>query len=484
MDPNELLVNLYDKKSIIAIENLAIKDFNISNAYLEQKVVSCCVEQLSKTFPLAQKIAVFCGIGNNAQDGLKIADKLQSMGFVVQIIKAIDWTKELQLDADVIVDALFGIGINRHITGVWEHIIYQINNSNIPVFSIDIPSGLDPDTGKVLGVAVKAKVTITFVGLKKGLFTGKGREHSGEIRFNNLGLPIDAYKHAVCNVVRLNSNNFNNILPRRVAFAHKGNFGKLLIIGGKDGMQGAAYLAGIAALRSGSGIVYVLSNSSNQSSFHNSCPEIQWHNFSEIKQLKELIAKSTVILLGPGLGHDKYSKILFDEVMQSDLPLVLDADGLNMLAEKFNNNFKIRKNWILTPHSGEAAKLLNIDVAAVDADRFAAVEELSHKFKATVVLKGSGTLIKSYQDNREYNPVYLCDLGNPGMATAGMGDVLAGLIAALLAQKLTLKDAARFAVFTHALAGDLVAKNGSLGILASDLIFFIRKIINDFHKIS
>lgn len=478
MNINELLVNLYDKKSIIAIEQLAITNFNMSSVYLATKAVTACVEQLLKKFPNAKKITVFCGVGNNANDGLQIAGKLQSIGLSVQTIKAIDWTKDLQLDADVIVDALFGIGINRNITGAWEQIINQINTSNIPVLSVDIPSGLDPDTGKVLGVAVKANITMTFIGLKKGLFTGKGREYSGEIKFNNLGLPIEAYNNSGCNVVRLTSNNFNNILPKRVAFAHKGDFGKLLVVGGKDGMQGAAFLAGMAALRSGTGIVYILSNSSNQSSFHNFCPEIQWHNFSEIKQLKELLAKSTVLLLGPGLGNDKYSKSLFDEVMQSDLPLVLDADGLNILSEKFNNNFKIRKNWILTPHSQEAAKLLKTDVATIEADRFAAVEELSHKFKATVVLKGSGTLIKAYRDDREYNPIYVCDLGNPGMATAGMGDVLAGVIAALIAQKLTLKDASTLGVFIHALAGDLVAKNGQIGILASDLFGFIRKIIN------
>lgn len=476
---NDLLINLYDKKSIVAIEQLALTNFNISSIYLAEKAVAACIDQLLKNFPTAKKIAVFCGMGNNANDGLKIAAKLQSMGLLVQIIKALDWTKDLQLDADVIVDALFGIGINRNITGVWEQIINQINNSRIPVLSVDIPSGLDPDTGQVLGVAVKARITITFIGLKKGLFTGKGREYSGEIKFNNLGLPLEAYDNVICNAVRLTDNDFNNILPKRLAFAHKGNFGKLLILGGKDGMQGAAWLSGMAALRAGSGIVYVLSNSHEQATFNNLCPEIQWHNFSEIKQLKELLSKSTVVLLGPGLGNDKYSKIFFDEVMQTDLPLILDADGLNILSEKFNNNFKIRKNWVLTPHVAEAAKLLKTDVATVDADRFAAVEELSRKFKATVILKGSGTLIKFYQKDREHSPVYLCDLGNPGMATAGMGDILAGIVAALIAQKLNLKNASTLGVFVHALAGDLAAKNGQIGMLASDLLWFIRKIIND-----
>jgi len=481
MNIEELLINLYDKKSVIAIEQLAITDFNMSNAYLQQKAVQASVDQLLENFPDAKKIAVFCGVGNNANDGLQIADQLKLLGFSVQVIKAVNWTKDPQIDADVIVDALFGIGINRNITGVWEQIINQINDSHIPILSIDIPSGLDPNTGKVLGVAVKANITITFVGLKKGLFTGKGRDYSGEIKFNNLGLPVEVYKDSICNVVRLTNNSFKDILPKRAQSAHKGDFGKLLIMGGKDGMQGAALLAGTAALRTGTGIVHVLSNSTHPGSINFICPEIQWHNFSEIKQLKDLLAKSTVLLLGPGLGNDKYSKIFFDEAMQSDLPLVLDADGLNMLSEKFNNNFKIRKNWILTPHSMEAARLLNTDVATVEADRFAAIEQLSHKYKATVILKGSGTLIKIYQENTnmEHNPIYLCDLGNPGMATAGMGDVLAGVIAAFVAQRLTLKDACKLGVFVHALAGDLAAKEGQVGTLASDLFGFIRKIINN-----
>ena len=483
MNINELLVNLYDKKSIAAIEQLAITNFNMSTTYLAQKAVGACIEQLLKIFPSAKKIAIVCGVGNNANDGLQIAQKLQSMGIDVQVIKAIEWTKDVQLDADVIVDALFGIGINRNITGVWEQIINQINNSNIPIFAVDIPSGLDPDTGKVLGVAVKARVTMTFIALKKGLFTGAGRYYSGEIKFNNLGIPAEAYNNVVCNTVRLTNNNFINILPKRAANAHKGNFGKLLIMGGNDGMQGAAVLSGIAALRSGAGLVRVLSNSSNASSFHNAYPELQWNNFSEIKQLKELLAQSTVLLLGPGLGNDKYSKIFFDEAMHSELPLVLDADGLNILSEKFNNNFKIRENWVLTPHAQEAARLLRTDVATIEADRYAAVEELSRKFKATVILKGSGTLIKCYQGNTTYNPIHLCDLGNAGMATAGMGDVLAGLIAALIAQKLSIHSASKFGVFTHALAGDLAASNGQVGILASDLLWFIKRIINDFNKI-
>ena len=340
---------------------------------------------------------------------------------------------------------------------------------------------MDPDTGKILGTAVKAKVTMTFIGLKKGLFTGKAKSYVGKVKLNNLGIPLDAYQDASYSAIRSTKKDFVNLLLPREAAAHKGDFGKLVIIGGQDGMSGAALLAGKAALRSGVGMVYVLANSKQQHIATSSCLEIQVQNFSGAKQFKELLAKATVLLVGPGLGTDRNARALFDKAMQSDLPLVLDADGLNILADVFDKDFKIKNNWILTPHSKEAARLLQTDVDTIENNRFAAVEQLSKKYKATVVLKGAGTLIKAYQagnKNQSNNPIYLCDLGNPGMATAGMGDMLAGIIAALIAQKLSLKDACNLGTFVHALSGDVAAADGQRGIVASDLLLFIKKIVN------
>ena len=487
MNIEDLLINLYNKKAVQEIEQLAITSLNISKASLIEKAANASVDVLLENFPNAKKITVFCGVGNNAEDGIKVAEKLQLLEKSVRIIKAVEWQKDQPIDADVIVDALFGIGINRDVTGVWAQIIEQINNSNIPVLSLDIPSGLDPDTGKILGISVKAKITVTFIALKKGLFTGQARSYCGEVKFNNLGLPADPYQNIKYSAVRLIKQHFKNILPKRNASAHKGDFGKILIIGGKEGMQGAPLLAGRAALRTGAGMVYVLANNTEQHNGINYCPEILWQNFVGTKQLKELLEKATVIVLGPGLGQDKNSKLLFDEVMQSNLPIILDADGLNILSEKFNNKFKIRKNLILTPHPKEAARLLQVDVATIEADRFLAATQLAQKFKATVVLKGAGTIITTYQDNqndqdkKEKNLFYLCDLGNPGMATAGMGDVLTGVIAALVAQHLSVEDAAKLGVFVHAIAADFAAKeNGAVGMVASDLSMYIRRLINTF----
>ena len=481
MNVDELLVNLYDKKTIAEIEQLAITKFNIFSTDLMQKAAKACVDQLLEDYPNAQKFIIFCGVGKNSGDGLHIAEQLQNLGKKTQIIKAAEWQEELVLEADVIVDALFGVGVNRELVGVWRQIVDKINNSNIPVLSVDLPSGIEPDSGKVLGAAVKANVTMTFIGLKKGLFTGKAKNYSGNIKLNNLGLPMEVYDNAACNAVRLTRKDFKNRLTLREPAAHKGVFGKLLILGGQDGMTGAALLAGKAALRTGVGVVYVLANSKQPQIAHNSCLEIQIQSFLGVKQLKELITKSTVLLLGSGLGLDRNAQIFFEKAMQSDLPLIVDADGLNILAENVDKDFQPRENWILTPHPKEAARLLQTDVAVVEANRFAAIEQLTKKFKATVVLKGAGTLIKEYRPDsrkKEDTPTYVCDLGNPGMATAGMGDLLAGIIAALVAQKLSLKDACNLGVFVHSLAGDVIAKEGQRGMVASDLLLVIKKIIN------
>lgn len=481
MELELLLVSLYDKKTILALENQATTELKFTINDLMLKATNVCVEQVLESFPNAQKITIFCGVGKNAADGLNVAKQLAASGKTVQIINATSWNNNINLEADLIIDALFGIGINRDLVGVWRQIVEQINSSKIPVLSIDIPSGIDPDSGNVYGIAVKASITITFIGLKQGLFTGKAKNYTGKIKFNNLGLPLEIYNKYPCKAIRLTKNIFKNMLPIREPAAHKGNFGKLLIMGGQDGMIGAPLLAGNAALRTGIGMVYILTNAKQSTITNNNCLELQIQNFSDLKQLKDLLSKATVLLLGSGMGTDRYAHTFFEQAMESNLPLIIDADGLNILADSYNaiiNTIKPKEKLILTPHPKEAAKLLNTDTATIEADRFAAINQLVNKYKATVVLKGAGTLIKEYRSDDTYSPIYLCDLGNPGMATAGMGDLLAGIIAALVGQKLNFKDACNFGVFVHALAGDIVAKEGQVGIIASDLLLFIKKIIN------
>lgn len=475
METNELLINLYDKTTIREIENQAINKLKIDPIELTKRAAQACTELLLEEFPKAQKILVFCGVGKNAEDGLYLAEQLINLGKNVQIIKATDWEEGFNITADIIIDALFGIGINRELIGVWQQIIDKINISKIPVLSVDIPSGIEPDTGQILGTAIKASTTVTFIGLKPGLFTGIAKNYTGNIKLNNLGLSLEIYNNLKPRAIRLTHQDFKELLLPRAPASHKGNFGKLLIMGGQDSMVGSTILAGQAALRTGTGVVHVLTNSKQSLPMHASL-EIQMHNFSSPKQLKELINKATVLLLGPGLGTDYNAQLFFEHAINSNLPLVIDADGLNLLAENFTDfdkDLKNRRNWILTPHPQEAARLLNTDVITIENNRFAAIEDLTNRFKATVVLKGAGTLIKSVD-----SPTYVCDLGNPGMATAGMGDLLSGIIASLVAQHLQLKDAATLGVFMHSIAGDAAAKDGQRGLIASDLLPFLRKIVN------
>lgn len=475
METNELLVNLYDKNTIQEIETQAISRLKIDHIELTKRAAKACAELLLEEFPNAQKILIFCGTGNNAADGLQIAEQLINVGKSVQIIKAINWQTTNDIKGDVIIDALFGLGINREIVGIWRELVEKINLSNIPVLSVDLPSGIDPNTGQILGTAIKATFTMTFIGLKLGLFTGKAKNYTGNIKLNNLGLPLDLYNNFTPKAVRLTEKNFKKILPPRAPAAHKGDFGKLLIIGGQEGSVGAPILAGKAALRSGAGLVYILSNSKQLTNIGDNL-ELQIHNFSSTKKLQELINKASVLLLGPGLGTDYNAQIFFEHAINSDLPLIIDADGLNLLAENFSilrNKIKMRKNWILTPHPKEAARLLNTDVVTIENNRFAAIEQLVNIFNATVVLKGAGTLIKG-----PASTTYICDGGNPGMATAGMGDVLAGIIAALVAQHVSIQNASSLGSFIHAIAGDAASKNGQRGMIASDLLPFIRSIVN------
>lgn len=475
METNELLVNLYDKTIIKELEKQAITKLKIDHIELAKRAAKACIDLLLEEFPNAQKILVFCGVGNNAEDGLQIAEHLINLGKSVQIIKAVDWQTTNEIKGDLIIDALFGIGINRELVGIWQQLVEQINLSKIPVLSVDLPSGIDPNTGQILGTAIKATTTMTFIGLKLGLFTGKAKNYTGNIKLNNLGLPLDLYNDFSPKAVRLTERNFKYLLPPRSPAAHKGDFGKLLIIGGQEGTIGAPILAGKAALRTGAGLVYIITNSKQPITIGD-CLELQIQNFANSKKLQELINKASVLLLGPGLGTDYNAQICFEYAINSSLPLIIDADGLNLLAENFSNlrsKIKHRGNWILTPHPKEAARLLNTDVATIENNRFAAAEQLANIFNATVVLKGAGTLIKSPD-----SPIYVCDGGNPGMATAGMGDVLAGIIAALVAQHVSIQDASSLGSFIHAVAGDAVSKQGQRGMIASDVLPFIRTIVN------
>ncbi len=338
------------------------------------------------------------------------------------------------------------------------------------MLALDIPSGLHADTGLSLGTSVSANVTITFVGLKQGFYLGEGIDRCGWLEFAGLGIPAHAHAQLSAPLRRLDSDCIRRALPPRRRSAHKGSHGSILLVGGAPGMSGAIRLAAEAALRAGAGLTRVASHADSTAVVTGGRPEIMCHAIGNPDELGPLLERSDAIVLGPGLGRSDWARALWQASLAADLPLVIDADGLNVLAEAPQK----RDNWILTPHPGEAGRLLGTPTRSVQADRLGAVRALVERYGGIVVLKGAGTLIAGAGEVS----VSVCDRGNPGMATAGMGDVLSGLIGALLVQGVSLREAAEAGVYMHAAAGDEAAGRGERGLIASDLMPLIRKWAN------
>lgn len=483
-----LPIPLYSTVQVRELDRRAIEVHGIPGAELMARAGAAAFNVLAARMPRARRIAVVCGPGNNGGDGYVVADLAQQAGYEVTVLTLgkrpagadADLMRQRceaagviiqpfaadQLDrADVIVDALLGTGLQRPVADEWRGAIEAINVAQRPVLAIDIPSGLNADTGVVMGAAVRADVTATFIGLKAGLFLADGRDYAGEIVFDDLAVPTAVYDGVDPLATRLGASDLHGLVRRRARNAHKGNFGHVLVIGGGPGMPGAARLCGEAALRVGAGLVTLATHPSHAAVVNAGRPELLAFGVRTAKDLKPLIARANVIALGPGLSKDAWSRALWRTALRAGLPLVVDADALNLLATTPSRN----SEWILTPHPGEAARLLKASTTAVQRDRVVAARQLVKRYGGVCVLKGAGSLVADAQS------LWLCDRGNPGMASGGMGDVLTGAIAALRAQGLSALAAARLGVWLHAAAGDDAAQPGEIGLLASDLYPFMRR---------
>lgn len=480
--------SLYQVAEIREAERIAIEDMKIPGLQLMRSAGQAAFGILRQRWPDLRRLNVFCGAGNNAGDGYVVARLALQAGFTVEVYSAVDannlsgdalisyqdfidfggkistFNAEINQDA-VIVDALLGTGLNRQVNDDYAALIEFINRTPCPVLAIDVPSGLHADTGKVMGCAVKADVTVSFIGLKCGLFTGEAAEYCGEILCENLQLP-----ESVCSGLVVAASLFSKPgLAPRPRDAHKGDFGHVLLVGGNLGFSGAIRLAGEAALRSGAGLVSIASRAEHAGLLNMTRPELMCHGVENPAQLQSLLHKAGVVVIGPGLGQDAWAQMVWSEVLANDIACVVDADALNLLAKQP----VFRENWILTPHPGEAARLLDCNTQSIAVDRFAAVKNLQMQYGGVSLLKGAGSLIADHQ------AVFVCAAGNPGMASGGMGDVLAGLMGGLLAQGLSLITAAKLAVYVHGEAADcLAAEQGERGMLASDLLPKIRELLN------
>ena len=497
--------SLYRAEQVRRLDQAAIQAEGIDGYALMKRAGQAAFAALLSRWPDLSRnvgIQVFCGAGNNGGDGYVVALLAYQQQIPVRVISLADpdrlqgealqaceacisagmkielWHDDIGVSGDVIVDALLGTGLTDEVRAQYAEAIRRINDSFRPVLALDIPSGLNADTGAAAGAIIQADLTVTFVGMKPGLLTGTGPEVCGELQFAGLGIDDKVYAQEPASVRRLSHQDFTSLVPPRSRTAHKGMYGHVLILGGHYGMAGAAVMAAEAALSCGAGKVSAGTRPEHTVIINIRCPEIMAHGI-EAKHanpaaVDNLLKGKDVLVVGPGLGQTDWSQQLLVRALNAGKPIVLDADALNLLAEQPDLLQGINTPRIMTPHPGEAARLLSWTIAEIEADRFRAVQELKERYSATVVLKGAGSLVAGSAG------ISLCSHGNPGMAVAGMGDVLSGIIGSLLAQGLTPEQAAGFGVWLHAMAGDLHATDsGERGMRATDLIPYARKLINN-----
>jgi NAD(P)H-hydrate epimerase len=492
-----LPAELYRAEQVRELDRIAIEDMAIPGATLMERAGQAAFDALRRTWPEARRLAIVCGPGNNGGDGFVLARLAAAGGYGVQVgllgdaarlrgdaLGAHDRMRDAGIalqpygdgvleGADVVVDALFGTGLDRDVEGAYATCISDMNASPAPVLAIDIPSGLHADTGRVLGVCVRAELSVSFIGLKQGMFTGEARDCCGRVEFDDLEVPPEIYARMPAAVRRADMASLEGVLGKRRRSDHKGAFGHVLVIGGEAGFAGAARMAGEGAARSGSGLTSIATRAAHAAIIASQRPELMCHGVEDAAALAPLLERATVIAVGPGLGRGEWGRAMLGAALAASQPLVMDADALNLLAESGQETDRGDQPRVLTPHPGEAGRLLGCASREIENDRFAAAAAIAGRYRAIVALKGAGTLVCESGES-----TWVCEGGNPGMGSGGMGDVLTGIIAALAAQGLPLALAARAGVCVHAAAADRAAADGERGLLAGDLMQPLRTLVN------
>ncbi|CZF85100.1 bifunctional ADP-dependent NAD(P)H-hydrate dehydratase/NAD(P)H-hydrate epimerase [Grimontia marina] len=478
--------SLYRSDQVRDGEHKIAADLGVEMYSLMERAGLAVFETVKDRWPDTESILVCCGNGNNGGDGYVIARLALEANMSVTLWSVAD-PSSVSGDAlkaqqkfvaagglivqgtfpdgkyDLVVDAVFGTGLSRDLSGFYLSAVQAINSLDCPKIAVDLPSGLDADTGNVWGEAVIADCTLSFVGLKQGLFTGKARDYCGDILYDGLGIGEEFAANVPASSTLLMLYEAAKLEPKRKSSTHKGHAGRVMCVGGQKGMGGAIILSGQATLRSGAGLVAVLTDESHVPALLARQPELMarwWHENESNEVLNNIFAWANVIAIGPGLGKSMWARKLFEAAVACECPMVVDADALNLLAE----SPKYRDNWILTPHPGEAANLLRTSTIEIERDRFSAVKELHKRYGGVVVLKGAGTIVY------DGSTLSIIDAGNPGMASGGMGDVLTGVIAGCVAQMSSLSKSANFGAYLHSYAADIAAQDGERGLIASDLL--------------
>ncbi|WP_425480713.1 NAD(P)H-hydrate dehydratase [Luteimonas yindakuii] len=482
---------LYVNAALRMLEQAAIEEAGGDGSVLMERAGAAAWRTARRRWPQARRVLVVCGPGNNGGDGYVVARHALQAGCEVRVRHAPQHAPSSVLAqraaqafmaaggvvgvadgalplCDLVVDAVFGIGLARAPDDGVTALLDAINALAAPVLALDVPSGVDAGSGDVHGAAVRATVTLQFLGAHLGLQTGPALDHAGERLLDTLdvspavlaGVRADAQWFAVAALT--------GWFPPRARDSHKGNAGHVLCVGGDHGKGGAVLLAAEAALRCGAGLVSVATRAMHVGPMLARRPEAMPHVVDDASALQPLLDAATVVALGPGLGTAGWGESLYTSALAGQHALVFDADALNLLACRGD---RLPAETILTPHPGEAARLLGCDVARVQRDRHAAVQALVGRYRCCVILKGAGSLVAAPD-----RMTRLIAAGNPGMAVGGMGDVLTGCVAALRAQGMQPFEAATAGALLHARAGDRAAAGGGeRGLLPSDLFPYLRE---------
>ncbi|WP_456267840.1 NAD(P)H-hydrate dehydratase [Kushneria sp. AK178] len=490
---------LYSARQVQALDQRTIEQ-GVPGFALMMQAGHAALDEIVTRWPEARRLYVMCGSGNNAGDGYVVAALAHRRGLEVQLVALrppeqlqgeagdavrlardsgvrIDaWQpdNEIPADTDVIVDALLGTGTRGEIRSPFDAAIARINAASRPVVALDIPSGLNADTGALLGEAVNAALTVTFIARKFGLYTGQAPDVTGEIVLAPLSVAESTLAESDHVGELLVAERLQKTLPRRRPTTHKGDCGHLLVVGGQPGFGGSTIMSAETAARLGAGLVSLATASVHIPPALTRCPEMMVREARNGLDIEDLVDRATAVLIGPGLGQGAWGQGLMQTVMNAAGPRLVDADGLHLLAAGYAG--ERRDDWILTPHPGEAAMLLACSVAEVQKDRYQAALALHRRYGGVIVLKGAGTLVVGGEGPDD---CFISPFGNPGMASGGMGDVLGGMIAALLVQGLSPLEAAASGVLMHGLAADdAAADHGERGLLASDLACYARRRAN------
>lgn len=489
---------LLSKEEMKACDRITIEKFGMPSVVLMERAALVCVEELHKSGADLRKILVVCGSGNNGGDGFAIARLLFLEGFDVDIYFAgrenyctpetsaqkricekygITFCGNLQMNEyTVIVDALFGVGLSRNITGDYAELIAGINESPAFVLAVDIPSGIDGDTGAVRGIAVCADLTVTFAFEQPGHYIGKGRDYTGKTVLRQIGITKESFCGQKPVFHCYDQTDFKR-LPRRLNTENKGSCGKVLLIAGSRDMCGAAILAAKAAYRTGAGLVRVYTDLCNKPVIQQSLPEAVVNCISDVwtEQLQDLLNWADAAAIGPGIGMDSPKREILSYVLEhGKIPVILDADALNLTAAYDLPLLRYQSELMVTPHLGEMARLCKKTIPEISENLPLYAENFARENHVVCVLKDAGTVVSDGKD------IYINTSGNSGMATGGSGDVLTGILSGLAAQEMSLFDAGRIGVYLHGCAGDAAAKKlGKCSMLAGDIAEGISEILKN-----